>query len=103
MAITCTVTRGFTFATGVDLSSANLNELGEPTVTVPSVTDTTVVLQSFAVAVLPTPGTAGKVVYCTDGDGGSPCLAVDNGSSWLRINLGAAVSSTDAEEYIIAE
>tara|TARA_Y100000004_G_scaffold167680_1_gene200419 strand:+ start:864 stop:1175 length:312 start_codon:yes stop_codon:yes gene_type:complete len=103
MAITCTVTRGFTFATGVDLSSANLNELGEPTVTVPSVTDTTVVLQSFAVAGLPTPGTAGKVVYCTDGDGGSPCLAVDNGSSWLRINLGAAVSATDAEEYIIAE
>ena len=51
----------------------------------------------------PTPGTAGKVVYCTDGDGGSPCLAVDNGSSWLRINLGAAVSATDAEEYIIAE
>ena len=36
MAITCTVTRGFTFATGVDLSSANLNELGEPTVTVPA-------------------------------------------------------------------
>ena len=52
MAITCTVTRGFTFATGVDLSSANLNELGEPTVTVPSVTDTTVVLKSFAAVVV---------------------------------------------------
>ena len=103
MAITCTVTRGFSYATGVDISAANLNQLGEPTVTVPSVTDTTVVLKSFAVADLPSAGTAGKVVYCTNGDGGTPCLALDNGSAWLRVNLGAAVSATDAEEYIIAE
>jgi hypothetical protein len=103
MAITCTVTRGFTYATGVDISAANLNQLGEPTVSVPSVTDTTVVLQSFAVASLPSAGTAGKVVYCTNGDGGNPCLAVDNGSAWLRVNLGAAVSASDVEEYIIAE
>ena len=103
MAITCTVTRGFTYATGVDVSAANLNQLGEPTVSVPSVTDTTVVLQSFAVASLPSAGTAGKVVYCTNGDGGNPCLAVDNGSAWLRVNLGAAVSASDVEEYIIAE
>jgi len=103
MAITCTVTRGFTYATGVDISAANLNQLGEPTVSVPSVTDTTVVLQSFAVASLPSAGTAGKVVYCTNGDGGNPCLAVDNGSAWLRVNLGSAVSASDVEEYIIAE
>jgi hypothetical protein len=103
MAITCTVTRGFTYAIGVDISAANLNQLGEPTVSVPSVTDTTVVLQSFAVASLPSAGTAGKVVYCTNGDGGNPCLAVDNGSAWLRVNLGAAVSASDVEEYIIAE
>ena len=103
MAITCTVTRGFTYATGVDISAANLNQLGEPTVTVPDVTDTTVVLKSFAVAGLPSAGTAGKVVYCTNGDGGSLCLAVDNGSAWLRVNLGSAVSATDADEYLTAE
>jgi len=103
MAITCTVTRGFSYATGVDISAANLNQLGEPTVTVPSVTDTTVVLKSFVVADLPSVGTAGKVVYCTNGDGGSPCLALDNGSAWVRVNLGSAVSASDAEEYIIAE
>ena len=103
MAITCTVTRGFTYATGVDISAANLNQLGEPTVTVPSVTDTTVVLKSFVVADLPSVGTADKVVYCTNGDGGSPCLALDNGSAWVRVNLGSAVSASDAEEYIIAE
>jgi hypothetical protein len=34
MAITATVTRGFTFATGVDVSAASLNQLGEPTVTI---------------------------------------------------------------------
>jgi hypothetical protein len=67
------------------------------------VTDTTVVLKSFAVAGLPSAGTAGKVVYCTNGDGGSPCLAVDNGSAWLRVNLGSAVSATDADEYLTAE
>ena len=34
MAITASVTRGFTYATGVEISAANLNELGEPGVTV---------------------------------------------------------------------
>jgi len=34
MAITADVTRGFTYATGVDITAANLNELGEPTVTI---------------------------------------------------------------------
>ena len=34
MAITASVTRGFTFATGVEVTAANLNELGTPTVTV---------------------------------------------------------------------
>ena len=34
MAITASVTRGYTFATGVEVTAAALNELGEPTVTV---------------------------------------------------------------------
>ena len=34
MAITASVTRGFTYATGVEISASNLNELGEPTVSV---------------------------------------------------------------------
>jgi hypothetical protein len=34
MAISASVSRGFTFATGVELDSASLNQLGEPTVTV---------------------------------------------------------------------
>ena len=34
MAITASVTRGFTYATGVEISASNLNELGTPSVTV---------------------------------------------------------------------
>jgi len=34
MAITATVTRGFTFATGVSVDATSLNQLGEPTVTI---------------------------------------------------------------------
>ena len=34
MAITATVTRGFTFATGVDVTAASLNQLGTPTVAI---------------------------------------------------------------------
>jgi hypothetical protein len=103
MPITATVTRGFTYATGVEVSSASLNRLGEPTVTIPSVTQTEVVMENFTVAGLPTNGTPGRIVYVTDGDGGNPCMAVDNGTDWVRVNLGSAVSSTEAEEYLIAD
>ena len=34
MAISASVTRGFTFATGVEVTAANLNELGTPSVSV---------------------------------------------------------------------
>jgi hypothetical protein len=36
----------------------------------------------------------GDVAYCSDGDTGSPCLAVFDGTSWLRVSLGAAISAT---------
>jgi hypothetical protein len=49
-------------------------------------------LTAFTVAGLPNPATAaGQVVYCTNGDGGNPCLAVSNGTEWRRISLGAAL------------
>lgn len=35
----------------------------------------------------------GAVVYCTNGNAGIPCLAVSNGTNWLRIALGAAVAA----------
>ena len=103
MTVVCTVTRNVTFDTGVELSPANLNELGEPTVTVPSISQIEVVMENYTVATLPSNGTAGRIVYVTDGDGGNPCMAVDNGTDWVRVNLGSAVSSTEVEEYLIAD
>ena len=49
-----------------------------------------------AVASMPSASTegAGSVRYCTNGDAGSPCLAVSNGTNWLRVALGAAISAT---------
>lgn len=34
-----------------------------------------------------------SVLYCTNGDSGSPCLAVSNGTAWKRIALGATIST----------
>lgn len=53
------------------------------------------ILPIFSVASLPDPATRYMVtVGCTDGDSGSPCLAVSDGGSWKRISLGATVSAT---------
>ena len=133
MAITASVTRGFTYATGVEISASNLNELGTPTVSVATpiavsnggtgsanasdartalglgtiatqasnsisvtggaMSGVLITLPSYAVSALPSAGTAGRVVFCTDGDGGSKCLAVDDGTNWKRVALGATVST----------
>ena len=36
----------------------------------------------------------GDVAFCIDGDAGSPCVAVYDGTNWTRISLGAAISTT---------
>lgn len=36
----------------------------------------------------------GDIAYCSDGDAGSPCIAIYDGTDWLRISLGAAISTT---------
>lgn len=52
-------------------------------------------LDGFAVAGLPAAAShTGKMVYVSNGAAGSPCLAYSNGSSWLRITLGAAVAAS---------
>jgi len=38
-------------------------------------------------------GVEGQVAYCSDGDGGNKCLAVYNGTDWLRVTLGTAIST----------
>jgi hypothetical protein len=36
----------------------------------------------------------GDIAYCSDGDAGSKCLAVYDGTNWLRVSLGSAISAT---------
>lgn len=103
MVTTATVTRAVTFKTGVELTPGNLNQLGEPTVTVPSISSTSITLENFTVSELPANGTTGRLVFVSNGDGGNACLAVDDGTNWVRVNLGSTVSASDVEEYLIAE
>ena len=50
---------------------------------------------SYNVAGLPAAAAnAGRLVYCSNGASGAPCLAYSNGTNWLRILIGAAVSAT---------
>jgi len=51
-------------------------------------------IPSVSVAAAPTPALAGRIGYCSNGNGGLPCLYVDTGVALLRIPLGAAISAT---------
>jgi hypothetical protein len=35
-----------------------------------------------------------RLIYCPDGDGGTPCLGFSNGTAWLVVALGAALSDS---------
>ena len=37
--------------------------------------------------------TAGDIAYCSDGDAGSACIAVYNGTDWKAVSLGATIST----------
>ncbi len=50
---------------------------------------------AYTVSGLPGAGShTNGIVWCSDGDAGSPCLAVSDGTDWLRVSPGAAVSTT---------
>jgi hypothetical protein len=54
-----------------------------------------ITLPSAAVAELPdATASEGMLMVCSDGAAGSPCLAYSNGTNWLQIALGSAVSAT---------
>jgi hypothetical protein len=59
-----------------------------------AIVDDIVQLDSFTVATAPAAAAhARKVIYVTDGAAGSPCLAVSNGTSWMRVLIGAAIAA----------
>tara|TARA_B100000989_G_scaffold223952_1_gene171420 strand:- start:165 stop:452 length:288 start_codon:yes stop_codon:yes gene_type:complete len=92
MAVTASVTPGFTFETSVEIDSASLNLLGTPSVSINAISATSITFENYNVSNAPSNGTAGRVIYVTDGNLGNPCLAVDNGSAWKVVALGATIS-----------
>lgn len=38
------------------------------------------------------PGPAGSVIYVSNGNAGSACIAVSNGTNWLAVSLGSAIA-----------
>jgi hypothetical protein len=50
-------------------------------------------IKSYSVSSAPVNAPAARLIYVTDGDGGSPCLAVGNGTAWKRVALGATIST----------
>ena len=85
MAITASVTRGFTFATGVDVTASALNQLGEPTVTI---NESNVNITGGTVSGLSSP--------IAIGDGGTNATS----ASSARSNLGLGTISTQASNAV---
>ena len=92
MAVTATVTRNVTAETGVELDGTFLNSLGLPNVVINAISSTPITFENYTVATAPSNGTTGRVIYVSDGNLGSPCLAVDNGTAWKVVALGATIS-----------
>ena len=52
-------------------------------------------LDSYTVANAPAAASyPRRIIYVSNGNAGVPCIAVSNGTSWLRIALGTAISAT---------
>ena len=52
-----------------------------------------VCLPNYTVATAPSTADEGEIMYVTDGDSGSKCLAVYDGSDWKVVSLGATIST----------
>jgi hypothetical protein len=49
----------------------------------------------YTVATVPSAAeNKGRIISVTNGAAGAPCLAYSNGTSWLRVLLGAAVATS---------
>lgn len=52
-------------------------------------------LAKYTVATLPAAaGHEGRQIWVTNGNAGAPCIAISNGTAWLRIIPGTAVAAT---------
>jgi len=58
-----------------------------------TISGTTMTLPSYDVAGAPAAGTAGRMIYVTDGNSGAACMAVDDGSNWKIVALGGTITT----------
>ena len=55
----------------------------------------TTISQEFTVATVPAAASyKGAIIYVSDGDAGGDCLARSDGTNWLKIPIGIAISAT---------
>lgn len=61
-----------------------------------SILNGTYTLKEYTVSNAPQASSSNKglLIYVSDGDSGSPCLAVSDGSTFRRISLGSTISTT---------
>jgi len=79
--------------TNLGLGSVATQNSNNISITGGSITGTEVTLETFTVAGAPS-GSVGRIGYCTDGDAGSACFVVHDGTDWKVLSLGATISST---------
>ena len=79
--------------TNLGLGSVATQDSNNIAITGGSITGTEVTLETFTVAGAPS-GSVGRIGYCTDGDAGSACFVVHDGTDWKVLSLGATISST---------
>jgi hypothetical protein len=58
-----------------------------------TISGTTMTLPSYDVAGAPAAGTAGRMIYVTDGNSGAACMAVSDGSNWKIVALGGTITT----------
>lgn len=76
-------------ATATPAGAFNSLTVGALTISGKAILPTYTAAQLTDGVTLPVEANARAVVYCSDGDGGNPCLAVSNGTNWKVIAFGA--------------
>jgi len=57
------------------------------------ISGTIMTLPSYDVAGAPAAGTAGRMIYVTDGNSGAACMAASDGSNWKIVALGGTITT----------
>jgi hypothetical protein len=82
-----------TARTNLGLGTIATQAASSVAVTGGTISGTIMTLPSYDVAGAPAAGTAGRMIYVTDGNSGAACMAVDDGSNWKIVALGGTITT----------